>query len=383
VIPYGRQTIDDDDIAAVVGALNSDFLTTGPEVEAFENELAEYVGAKHVIAVNSGTAALHMAAAAAGIAPGDHVITSANTFLASANCAAYLGATPDFADIDLVTYNLSVESLQQTWRTTTKAVIAVDFAGQPCDYPKITQLARSRGATVIQDASHSLGGRAFGYPVGGLPGVDLTTFSFHPVKTMTTGEGGAVATDRDDFAEFCREFRSHGMVREPKKFRALEPDSWVYEMQNLGFNYRITDLQCALGRSQLRKLDRFVERRAEIVSRYNQAFKDLEHVQIPRVPSPSEISWHLYVVQVDFPAIGKIRGEVMNQLREAGVGTQVHYIPVHLQPWYRDHFGYLPGKCPNAEAYYQRALSLPLYPAMSDLGISQVIEAVRTVVETV
>tara|TARA_R110002096_G_scaffold42144_3_gene113738 strand:- start:5922 stop:7154 length:1233 start_codon:yes stop_codon:yes gene_type:complete len=408
MIPYGRQSIDDEDIVAVVRALKSDYLTTGPEVDAFEKELAERVGAKHVIAVSSGTAALHMAMAAVRIGPGDHVITSANTFLASANCAAYLGATPDFADIDPVSYNLSVESLEETWQGNTKAVVAVDFAGQPCDYPRITQLARERGAVVIQDASHSLGGSVaysqepisglrsttseIQYPIGCLPGVDMTTFSFHPVKTMTTAEGGAVATDRDDLAEFCREFRTHGMVRDSKRFQTLEPGPWVYEMQHLGFNYRITDLQCALGRNQLRKLDQFVQRRAEIVAHYNDAFADLDYVTTPKLgdwlgqgsrhqaPSTTNrIAWHLYVLQINFNAIGSTRSAVMEKLREAGVGTQVHYIPVHLQPWYRENFGYCLGKCPNVESYYQRCLSLPLYPAMTDRDVRTVIATVKMI----
>ena len=359
MIPYGRQSIDDEDIVAVVRALKSDYLTTGPEVDAFEKELAERVGAKHVIAVSSGTAALHMAMAAVRIGPGDHVITSANTFLASANCAAYLGATPDFADIDPVSYNLSVESLEETWQGNTKAVVAVDFAGQPCDYPRITQLARERGAVVIQDASHSLGGSVaysqepisglrsttseIQYPIGCLPGVDMTTFSFHPVKTMTTAEGG-------------------------------------------------TDLQCALGRNQLRKLDQFVQRRAEIVAHYNDAFADLDYVTTPKLgdwlgqgsrhqaPSTTNrIAWHLYVLQINFNAIGSTRSAVMEKLREAGVGTQVHYIPVHLQPWYRENFGYCLGKCPNVESYYQRCLSLPLYPAMTDRDVRTVIATVKMI----
>ena len=385
MIPYGRQSLGQEEIDAVLRALQSDFLTTGPEIDAFERELAEFVGVKHVIAVSSGTAALHLGVAAAGLGPGDRVITSANTFLASANCAAFVGATPDFADIDPATYNLGPETLEKAWQPDTKAIVAVDFAGQPCDYPQITRFARKRGAIVIQDASHSLGGHAFGHPVGGFPDVDAAIFSFHPVKTMTTGEGGAVATNRDDFAEFCREFRTHGMVRDPAKFTMLEPGPWVYEMQRLGFNYRITDLQCALGRAQLRRLDEFVARRQKIVDRYNAAFADLEWIQTPAVgdflqKTGTRIGWHLYAAQIDLETLGQTRAEVMTRLRERGIGTQVHYIPVHMQPWYRQTYGYGPGKCPNAENLYRRELSLPLYPAMTDEDVETVIGVVRGLV---
>lgn len=392
MIPYGKQRIDDADIDAVVRALRSDFLTCGPEVVAFEEEFAAFVGAKHAVAVCNATAALHLAMLAARIGPGDRVVTSPNTFLASANCAAFVGATPDFADIDPVSYNLDSAALEAGWRADTKAVIAVDYAGQPADMPRIAEVARKRGALVIEDACHGTGGGFVHggreWKLGAHPWADITTFSFHPVKTLTTGEGGILVTDIDEIADRARVLRTHGMVRDAASFEGFgtsggtafdEVGPWVYEMQELGYNFRITDLQCALGRSQLRKLPGFIQRRLEIVARYNEAFADLPCLTTPGLSSPESrdsISWHLYTAQFDFAAIGKTRTEVMMELREKGVGSQVLYIPVHLQPWYRNTYGYGPGKCPVAESFYAGALSLPLYPAMSDDDVDTVIGAV-------
>lgn len=382
LLPYGRQTVDSDDAAAVSEALRSDFLTTGPTVERFERALADYCGARHAVAVANGTAALHVAMMAAGIGPNQRVLTSANTFLASANCAEFVGATADFADIDPRTYNVTADTLRAAWRDDVRAVVAVDFAGQPCNMPAIATLARERGAVVIEDASHALGTR-FVYEgnvhkVGGHPWADMTTFSFHPVKTITTGEGGAILTNDDRLAERCRRFRNHGMIR----IETVSP--WYYEMSELGYNYRLSDIHCALGLSQLRKLDQFIVRRQEIVGIYNNAFAPLPFVVTPRTsdltPNPSLIAWHLYVLQIDFNSLGKTRAQVMAELRRHGVGTQVHYIPVHLQPYYRRKYGYGPGKCPNAEAYYQRCLSLPLFPAMTDEDVQRVVDSVKEVV---
>lgn len=385
-LPYGRQTIADTDIAAVAEVLPSDYLTTGPMVEKFEQALAECCGAKHAIAVANGTAALHVAALAAGLKAGDRLLTSANTFLASANCAEFVGATADFVDMDPQTYNVTADTLRAAWRKDVRAVVAVDFAGQPCDMPAIAALARDRGAIIIEDASHAIGSRFVHegktYKVGGHPWADMTTFSFHPVKTITTGEGGAILTDDDRLAERCRRFRNHGMIR------VATTGPWYYEMPELGYNYRLTDIHCALGLSQLKKLDQFIARRQEIVAAYNAAFAALSTVRCPQLaptqPSafslqPSLIAWHLYVVQIDFAALGKTRAQVMSELRQHGVGTQVHYIPVHMQPYYRNKYGYGPGKCPVAEAYYQRCLSLPLFPAMTDADVQRVIQAVTEV----
>jgi UDP-4-amino-4,6-dideoxy-N-acetyl-beta-L-altrosamine transaminase len=425
MIPYGRQSISEDDIEAVVRSLRSDFLTCGPEIEAFEKEFAAFVGAKHAVAVCNATAALHLAMQVLGIGKGDRVVTSPNTFVASANAAAYVGATPDFSDIDPKSYNLDPVVLERNWKPDIKAVVAVDYAGQPCNMPEIARIARSRGAYVIEDACHGTGGgfEADGrkWKLGGHPWADITTFSFHPVKTLTTGEGGILLTENDEWAAKARLLRTHGITRNPYEFTGLsdsasspssaispsqsaidappsairdqsflaERGSWYYEMQELGYNYRITDLQCALGRSQLKRLPEFITRRQQIVAHYNQALANLDWLQTPALApwllSDAEncllktenlISWHLFTIQIDFPRLGKTRTEVMQELREQGVGTQVLYIPVYLQPWYRRTYGYASGKCPNAEHCYARALSLPLYPSMSDADVGMVINAV-------
>lgn len=436
VLPYGKQSIDEDDIAAVVRVLQSDYLTTGPEVAAFEQEFAEFVGARHAVAVCNATAALHLAMLVAGIRPGDRVVTSPNTFLSSANCAAFVGATPDFSDIDSETYNLCPKALQASWQSDTKAVVAVAYAGLPCDMPAIAEVARRRGAIVIEDGCHGLGGgfvhEGRFYKIGGHPWADMTTFSFHPVKTLTTGEGGMLVTDNDEYADRARLLRSHGITREASSFKTfvhgeaslrdrerqiansggkdqpfaishslLSSGPWTYEMQALGYNYRITDIQCALGLSQLKKLPEFIRRRQEIVNCYNQAFADKSWITIPKVTGwrnaeigsqitenrPPEtghrkptVSWHLYTVQIDFESIGKARTEVIAALREQGIGTQVLYIPVYLQPWYQNTYGYSPGKCPDAEEFYRKALSLPLFPSMTDGDVARVIEAVGGIV---
>ena len=443
MIPYGKQSISEDDIEAVVRSLRSDFLTCGPEVEAFEKEFAAFVGAKHAVAVCNATAALHLAMQVLSIAKGDRVVTSPNTFVASANAAAYVGATPDFSDIDPKSYNLDPVVLEQDWKSDTKAVVAVDYAGQPCNMPEIARIARSRGAYVIEDACHGTGG---GFEVdgrkwklGGHPWADITTFSFHPVKTLTTGEGGILLTENDEWAAKARLLRTHGITRTPSEFTGLsdypsspssaispsqsaidaqpsaishplsfsERGPWYYEMQDLGYNYRITDLQSALGRSQLKRLPEFIARRQQIVAHYNKALANLDWFHPPALasrlldPRPStrsssnaldprlstldssfsyqlsDLSLHLYTVQIDFPRLGKTRTEVMQELREQGVGTQVLYIPVYLQPWYRRTYGYAPGKCPNAEEFYIRALSLPLYPTMNDVDVEKVVASVK------
>jgi UDP-4-amino-4,6-dideoxy-N-acetyl-beta-L-altrosamine transaminase len=390
MIPYGRQSISNDDVAAVSAALHSDWLTTGPKVAEFESRFADVVGAKYAVAVSNGTAALHLAMLAAGIGPGDRVVTSPNTFLASANCAAYVGATPDFCDIDPVSYTLCPATLARSWLADTRAVVAVDYAGQTADMPSIAAVARAHGAIVIEDACHAIGGQfefeGKAWKVGGHPWADITTYSFHPVKTMTTGEGGMIVTDNPEYAAKARVLRTHGMVRE--SFQGLgdkefdERGSWYYEMQELGFNYRITDIQCALGLSQLDRLDMFVQRRREIVAAYNLAFAGVEWIQVPGLRNNKDLeltSWHLYALQVDFKQLGISRTDFMMALREQGIGSQVLYIPVHLQPWYRATFGYGTGKCPIAEDYYLRTLSLPLYPDMSEQDVRRVIDAVTVV----
>ncbi len=389
MLPYGRQSINKDDIAAVVDALHSDFLTTGPCVESFEKALAESCGAKHAIAVANGTAALHIATLAAGLKPGQRLLTSANTFLASANCAEFVGAIADFADIDPHTHNVTTETLRAAWCDDVRVIVPVDFAGRPCEMPVISDLARERGALVIEDASHAIGSELTHggktYKIGGHPWADMTTFSFHPVKTVTTGEGGAILTNNDKLADRCRLFRNHGMVRTAGQFQGLgngttnEFGPWYYEMLTVGFNYRVTDFQCALGLSQIKRLDSFTTRRQQIVNAYQAQFTGLRSLSLPATNN-CRTGWHLFVVEIDFAKLGKSRTQVMAELRQRGVGTQVHYIPVHLQPYYRNKYGYAASKCPVAERYYTRCLSLPLFPAMTDCDVHRVVQAVREVI---
>ncbi len=354
------------------------------------------IGAKHAVAVCNATTALHLAMIVAGIGQGDRVVTSPITFLASANCAAYVGAMPDFADIEMVSYTMDPEALASTWKRDTKAVVAVAYAGQSADMPKIAHIARANGAVVIEDACHGPGG-GFSYEdrhwkLGAHPWADISIFSFHPVKTMTTGEGGMLVTDDEDYAQRARRLRSHGIERNQESFTTfsdgdsnsiLSKGSWIYEMQELGFNYRITDFQCALGRSQLERLSRFVDRRKSIVSRYNRELRNIPYITTPStrcVEDSGLVSWHLYTLLIDFHQIGKSRQEVMHQLRARGVGSQVLYIPVYLQPYYQQQYGYQVGMCPNAEEFYKKALSIPLAPAMTDDDIGHVIRCVNDVI---
>ena len=392
MLHYGRHDVTEADVLRVAETLQSELITTGPVTREFERAFASYLGAKHAVAVCNGTAALHLAMKVAEIGPGQRVVTTPNTFLASANCGAFVGATPDFVDIDPVSYNLCPHQLAANWLDDTRAVIPIHYAGGPADMPSIYELANSKGAIVVEDACHAVGGQiehgGNQYKIGGHPWADMTVFSFHPVKTMTTGEGGMLVTDHDEYAEKARCLRSHGMIRDQDRFQGLAIDDydeqgrWYYEMHDLGFNYRITDFQCALGLSQLGRLDELVSRRREIVATYNEAFANLPNTITPGLTNEADrefTSWHLYTLQIDFRAIGTTRTQVMTQLRAQNVGTQVLYIPVHLQPYYRNTHGYGPGKCPVAEAFYQRALSLPLYPALTDDDVSHVIESVRQV----
>ncbi|GAA5510449.1 UDP-4-amino-4,6-dideoxy-N-acetyl-beta-L-altrosamine transaminase [Novipirellula caenicola] len=399
ILPYGRQSIDASDLQAITESIQSGWLTTGPKVDEFEEAFADRVGAKHAVAVCNATAALHLAMLVAEIGPGDRVITSPNTFLASANCAAFVGATPDFCDIDPVTYNLDPAKLAADWKSDTRGVVAVDYAGQTADMVAISKIARQHGAVVIEDACHGVGGQfehqARHHKIGGHSWADITTFSFHPVKTMTCGEGGMLVTDNDQYAQRARRLRSHGMVREPENFRGLgeggkntgdtaldEQGPWYYEMHDLGFNYRITDFQCALGLSQLSRLDSFLNRRREIVAAYNDAFASNDWIRTPGLRNERDrdlTSWHLYTIMVDFERLGVTRSSMMKSLRAKRVGTQVLYIPVHLQPWYQSTFGYRAGKCPIAEQYYRQCLSLPLFPEMSDADVQLVIESMLEV----
>jgi len=379
LIPYARQYIDEDDVAAVCDVLRSDFLTQGPAVERFERDLCAATGARYAVAFSSGTAALHVAVAALRLQPGAPGVTSALTFAASANCMVYNDVRPTFCDIDPRTFTMDPNSLERKLKGGAKVVIPVHFAGQACNMAAIAELARARGAAVIEDAAHALGSRYDdGSPVGNCRYSDMTVFSFHPVKTITTGEGGAVTTNDDRLAARLRMLRSHGITRDPAML-SDHPGPWYYEMHELGFNYRLTDFQAALGSSQLKKLAMFIARRRAIVARYNTSFAGLTGVTTPYERPGLKSAFHLYVLLIDFDLLKTTRARFMEALGREGVGTQVHYLPVYLHPYYRKRYGFRPGECPVAEEYYRRALSLPLFPGMSDDDVKRVIRAVRAV----
>jgi UDP-4-amino-4,6-dideoxy-N-acetyl-beta-L-altrosamine transaminase len=367
-LPYGRQTIDDDDIAAVVEALRSDYLTTGPRVEAFETEFAAKVGAAHAVVCSNGTAALHMAMIALEVGPGDVCIVPSITFLATANCGRFQGAEVVFADVDPLTGLMTPATLETALAEAggaARVVLPVHLAGRQCDMPAIRAVSEEAGCAVVEDACHALGSVAdFGRAGGGQYSA-MTCFSFHPVKTIATGEGGMVTTNDAAIAQRLRLARSHGMVREG----LAEP--WAYEQRMLGYNYRLPDLNCALGLSQLEKLDRFVARRRALAARYDELLGPLNLVTV--IPSQGRPAFHLYVALIDFEAAGVSRAELMRRLAEQGIGTQVHYIPVHTQPYYRERYG-LP-KLPGAQAWYARCLSLPLFPGMADDDPDRVVAA--------
>jgi UDP-4-amino-4,6-dideoxy-N-acetyl-beta-L-altrosamine transaminase len=372
-IPYGRQFIDEDDIQAVNEVLRSDYLTTGPRIVEFENIVASYVGAKYAVAIANGTAALHAACFAAGIGPGDEVITTPITFAASANCVLYCGGKPVFADIDPVTYNIDPEDVIRKITSKTKAIIAVHFTGQPCDMEAIYAIAKKYNLIVIEDAAHALGADYKGRKVGTIS--DMTTFSFHPVKHITTGEGGMVTTSDEKLYKKLISFRTHGITRDVSLMTHNE-GAWYYEQFDLGYNYRITDIQCALGISQMKKLDQFIARRTEIANQYNKAFKALEGITIPYQAQGCNNSWHLYVVQIN----NMDRKEVFDQLRQAGIGVNVHYIPLYKHPYYQNN-GYSDVICTNAENLYKHSISIPLFPKMTDEEVHYVIKAVEDIVK--
>ncbi|HXG87646.1 MAG TPA: UDP-4-amino-4,6-dideoxy-N-acetyl-beta-L-altrosamine transaminase [Vicinamibacterales bacterium] len=376
LLAYGRQSISDDDIQAVVDVLRSPWLTTGPSVEEFEKAFAAVVGAKHAVAVSNGTAALHVAADALRIGPGDEVIVPAITFAASANCVVYQGAKPVFADVHPETLLLDPKSVVERITARTKAIVAVDYAGQPCDYDALWEIGARRGLVMIGDAAHALGADYQGRRVGSL--TDMTTFSFHPVKQITTGEGGMVTTDDDILAARARVFRTHGITTDHRQREAQ--GVFFYEMVDLGFNYRLTDFQCALGLSQLARLDGFVARRRQIAAEYDRAFAGMTAVTPLVQASDRRNSYHLYVIQLDLEQLTASRNEVFAALRAENIGVNVHYIPVHLHPFYRRNFATGPGDCPVAEHVYDRIITLPLFPAMSDGDVADVVTAVDKVV---
>lgn len=396
-LPYARQSVEDDDIAAVTRVLRGEWLTTGPTVAAFEAALAGKLGTRHAVACSSGTAALHLTMLAMGLGPGDAVVVPSMTFLATANAARFVGAGVVFADVNSETGLMGAAeveaALARAGGARVRAVLPVHFAGQCVDPAGIAALAAENGLVVVEDACHAIGttyvtsggGRA---AVGACRDSAMCVFSFHPVKTVTMGEGGAVTTNDEDLAKRLRLFRNHGMTRDPDRFETTDaafaadgsPNPWYHEMAEFGFNYRASDIHCALGLSQLGKLDRFVARRRALAARYDALLAPLAPVVRPvgRVPD-CEPAWHLYVVLIDFEVAGMARAELMNRLRERGIATQVHYLPVHRQPYYRRRYGDL--NLPGAEAYYARALSLPLFPAMTDADVDRVVATLRTILE--
>jgi UDP-4-amino-4,6-dideoxy-N-acetyl-beta-L-altrosamine transaminase len=384
MIPYGRQDISEEDIQAVAAVLRSDWLTQGPAVERFEQEVARYCGAKYAVAVSSATAALHIACLAAGLKPGDNLWTSPNTFVASANCGLYCGANPGFVDIDPRTYNLSADALEEKLVQAEKQgglpkiVVPVHFAGQSCEMARIAELGQRYGFAVVEDASHAIGGRYRDTAVGSCAFSDMTVFSFHPVKIITTGEGGMILTNRQELYEKLLRLRSHGITRDPRLMDGAPDGPWYYQQIDLGFNYRITDIQAGLGASQMRRLDEFVARRRYLGERYDALLRDLP-LTLPWQHPEANSARHLYVIALK-EASGDKRRQVFDELRAKGIGVNVHYIPVHTQPYYRT-LGFLPGDFPEAENYYARAISLPLYPGLSEADQDFVVAALKQVLQ--
>ena len=384
MIPYGRQSISDADIEAVVAVLKSDFLTQGPAVPAFEEAVASLCGARYGVAMNSATSALHLACVALGVGAGDRVWTSPLTFVASSNAALYCGAEVDFIDVDERTYNMCPlrleEKLDRAAETGTlpKVIIPVHLAGQSCDMAAIHAAASRHGVRIIEDASHAIGGSYRSEPVGNCRFSDITIFSFHPVKIVTTGEGGMAMTNDRELAELMRLDRTHGITRDPAELQHDDAGPWYYEQQRLGFNYRMTDIAAALGLSQLTRIDEFIARRREIAAAYDVAFADLP-VRTPWQHPDTDSAWHLYVIRIDPRRVSRSHRAIFDELRETGIGVNLHYIPVYRQPYYRE-LGFGQGHCPNAEAYYAEAISLPIYPSMTDKDQRQVIAAVAEAV---
>lgn len=377
-IPYGRQCIDEEDIQAVAEVLRSDFLTTGPAVAEFEAALAKVAGTPYAVAIANGTAALHAAVAAAGIGPGDEVITSPITFAASANCALYVGATPVFADIDSQTYNIDPDDVERKITSRTKAIIPVHYTGQPCDMERLAEIAKRNELVLIADGAHAVGASYKGTAVGGL--ADMTTYSFHPVKQVTTGEGGAIVTTDKRLYEALISFRSHGITRDPAKL-LQNRGPWYYEQQSLGYNYRMTDFQAALGTSQLKKLPQFLLKRRQIARQYTAAFNGLPGMITPWQSPNGESAWHLYILRLDTERLNVGRDVIFQELWDRGIGVNVHYIPVYWHPYYQQ-LGFKKGICPIAEAVFESMITLPLYPGLSETDVEDVIHNVQAVIKS-
>lgn len=377
-LPYAQQWVDEEDIGEVVKVLKSDFLTTGPKIEEFEKRFADYVGAKYAVSISNGTAALHAACFAAGINEGDEVITSPITFAASANCVLYQGGKPVFADINPKSYNIDIEAIERKITKKTKAIIPVDFTGQAVDIDGINEIAKKYGLVVIEDAAHSLGAEYKGKKIGSL--VDMTTFSFHPVKHITTGEGSMITTNDEKLYNKLKLFRTHGITRDKEMLHNKEEGPWFYEQLELGYNYRMTDIQAALGISQLNKINGFLKRRREIAKKYDEYLKNIDGIILPYQESFSKSAWHLYVIQLELEKFKVGRKEIFEALQAENIGVNVHYIPVYYHPYYK-RLGYEKGLCPNAEKLYERIITLPLYPKMKDKDIEDVVNALDKVLK--
>lgn len=373
MLPYGRQSIAEEDINAVVEVLRGDWLTTGPAVEALETEISRITGGSRAVTATSGTAALHMAYAAAGIGRGDEVVSTPMTFIATASTASMLGATVRFADVEEDTGLIDPAAVAAHVNERTKVIAAVDYAGHPADYDALQPIAEAVGALTLDDAAHSIGGTYRGKPVGDL--ADITTFSFFPTKNLTTGEGGALVAKRPDLAQRAHEFHYIGLVRDPERFKVVSEGPWHQEVHEFGLNYRLSDVACALGLSQLRRLESFKQRRAEITARYNSALSDVEGLRVPVQKDHVDPAWHLYPLRV----LHGRRQEVFEKMRAAGIGVQVNYMPVYWHPVYAE-MGYKRGMCPNAEAFYAQELSLPIFPGLTDSQVDQVIDALLAAV---
>ena len=381
MIPYGRQDINQQDIDAVIEVLQSDFLTQGPMVPAFEKSIMDACNAKYAVAVNSATSALHIACLALGLGENDWLWTTPNTFVASANCGLYCGAQVDFVDIDSSTYNLSVKALEEKLIIAEKedklptVVIPVHFSGQPCDMAAIHTLSQKYGFKIIEDASHAIGGKYKGEPIGNCRYSDITVFSFHPVKIVTTAEGGMAVTNDPKLAEQLNLLRSHGITRDESLMTKPADGPWYYQQIELGYNYRMTDMQAALGVSQMQRLNEYVTKRHELAKRYNEILKDLP-ITLPWQSEDSYSGLHLYVIRLQLDKISKTHLEVFNSMREAGILVNLHYIPVHLQPYYQE-IGFKEGQFPKAEEYYKEAISLPMFPTMTEEQQNQVVSTLK------
>jgi UDP-4-amino-4,6-dideoxy-N-acetyl-beta-L-altrosamine transaminase len=383
MIPYGKQDINEADIEAVLEVLQSDFLTQGPQVPLFEKTVADYVRSEHAVAVNSATSALHIACLALGLGEGDYLWTSPNTFVASSNCGLYCGAMLDFVDIDPKTYNMCADKLEEKLiqaeqqNTLPKVVIPVHFAGQSCDMRRIHQLSQEYGFKIIEDASHAIGGRYLDQPIGGCQYSDITVFSFHPVKIITTAEGGLAMTNDPELAQKMQLLRSHGVTRDPQLMTKPAEGAWYYQQVDLGFNYRMTELQAALGSSQMSRLDEFVAKRHALQVRYHELLADLPVVMPYQYPD-SYSALHLYPIQIELEKVNQTHSQIFDALRAHGIGVNLHYIPVHTQPYYQK-MGFKQGDFPNAEYYYSRAISIPMFHGLTFDMQDQVVDALRKV----